>query len=76
MITEELQTLFKEERKVTIRDLGEDDIRRLRYCSRNKINFISGTMSPADKNMETNELESLKRGLDYFREHAIQQVVL
>ncbi|WP_110934111.1 metallophosphoesterase [Paenibacillus bouchesdurhonensis] len=76
VITEELQTLFKEERKVTIRDLGEDDIRRLRYCSRNKINFISGTMSPADKNMETNELESLKRGLDYFREHGIQQVVL
>ncbi|WP_166240912.1 metallophosphoesterase [Paenibacillus turpanensis] len=76
VITEELQTLFKVERKVSIQDLGEDDIRRLHYCSRNKINFISGTMSPADKNDETNELESLKRGLDYFREHGVQQVVL
>ncbi|MEK3913032.1 metallophosphoesterase [Paenibacillus sp. FSL H7-0331] len=76
VIAEELQTLFKNVRKVSIRDLGEDDIRRLRYCSRNKINFISGTMSPADKNEETNELESLKRGLDYFREHGTQQVVL
>lgn len=76
MVAEELQTLFKVERKVSIQDLGEDDIRRLHYCSRNKINFISGTMSPADKNEETNELESLKRGLDYFMEHGVQHVVL
>jgi len=76
VITEELQTLFKAERKVTMKDLGEDDIRRLHYCSRNKINFISGTMSPADKNDETRELESLKRGLDYYRERGVQQVVL
>ncbi|RAV17805.1 metallophosphoesterase [Paenibacillus contaminans] len=76
VIAEELQTLFKEERKVSLRELEEDDIRRLHYCSRNKINFISGTMSPADKNDETNELESLKRGLDYFRERGVQQVVL
>jgi predicted kinase len=76
VITEELQTLFKAERKVSVQDLGEDDIRRLHYCSRNKINFISGTMSPADKNDETNELESLKRGLEYFRERGVQQVVL
>jgi len=76
VITEELQTLFRAERKVSVQELGEDDIRRLHYCSRNKINFISGTMSPADKNLETNELESLKRGLDYFRERGVQQVVL
>lgn len=76
VIAEELQILFKQERKVSIQDLGEDDIRRLHYCSRNKINFISGTMSPADKNDETNELESLKRGLDYFKERGVRQVVL
>lgn len=76
VIAEELQSLFKEERKVSIRDLGEEEIRRLRYCTRNKINFISGTMSPADKNSETNELESLKRGLDYFQERGVKHVVL
>lgn len=76
VITEELQTLFKAERKVSLQDLGEDDIRRLHYCSRHKINFISGTMSPADKNEETNELESLKQGLDYFKERGVLQVVL
>ncbi|WP_058302933.1 metallophosphoesterase [Gorillibacterium timonense] len=76
VIAEELQVLFKEERKVSLRDLGEDEIRRLHYCSRNKINFISGTMSPADKNDATNELESLQRGLDYFKERGIEHVAL
>ena len=76
VIAQELQTLFKKERKVSIQDLGEEEIRRLHYCSQNKINFISGTMSPADKNVETNELESLKRGLDSFKEHGVGQVHL
>lgn len=75
-LPEELPVIFKEERKVSLQDLGEDDIRRLHYCSRHKINFISGTMSPADKDEAANELESLKRGLDYFRERGIRQVVL
>lgn len=73
---EELPLLFHEEKKVSVRDLGEEDIRRLHYCSGNKINFISGTMSPADKNEDGNELESLQRGLDYFRECGVTQVVL
>lgn len=76
VIAEELKVAFHEERKVAVRDLGEDEIRRLHYCSRHKINFISGTMSPADKNEETNELESLKRGLDYFKERGAREVVL
>jgi len=33
-------------------------------------------MSPADKNLETNELESLKHGLDYFRERGVLHVNL
>lgn len=46
---EELPVLFREERKVSVQDLGEDEMRRLHYCSRHHINYISGTMSPADK---------------------------
>jgi hypothetical protein len=76
VIAEELPTLFREKRKVSIRDLEEEDIRRLHYCSENKINFISGTMSPADKDEENHELESLKRGLDYFKERGVGHVVL
>jgi predicted kinase len=76
VMAEELKVLFKEERKVSIRDLGEEEIRRLHYCSRNRINFISGTMSPADKDEAANELESLQRGLEYFKERGVEQVVL
>ncbi|RAU98878.1 metallophosphoesterase [Paenibacillus sp. YN15] len=75
-VQEELPVLFREERKVALRDLGEEDIRRLHYCSRNQVNFISGTMSPADKDEAAGELESLERGLAYFREHDVGQVVL
>lgn len=40
-------------------NLGEEELRRVNYCSRHKLNFISGTMSPADKDEAANELESL-----------------
>ncbi|MDF2649869.1 MAG: metallophosphoesterase [Paenibacillus sp.] len=76
VINEELKPIFQEERKVSIHDLDEEEIRRLHYCSKNKINYISGTMSPADKNMASHELESLKCGLDYFAERGIRHVVL
>ncbi|MVP01039.1 metallophosphoesterase [Paenibacillus lutrae] len=73
---EELQTLFQQERNVSLHDLDAEDLRRLNYCSRNRINFISGTMSPADKDEAAGELESLRRGLDYYKEHGVTEVVL
>ena len=76
VISKEMPVVFQEERKVSVQDLGEEELRRLRYSSRHKINFISGTMSPADKNEETNELESLQRGLEYFKQREVRQVVL
>ncbi|MEI7028238.1 metallophosphoesterase [Paenibacillus sp. y28] len=75
-VKDELPVLFKASRKVAVQELSEDDLRRLHYCSRNKINFISGTMSPSDKDEPHQELESLQRGLDYFAEKGISRVVL
>lgn len=75
-ITEELKTLFQQDRKVSIQDLDDEEIRRLHYCSRHKVNFISGTMSPADKDGTVHELESLKCGLDYFAERGMNHVIL
>ncbi|OME72517.1 metallophosphoesterase [Paenibacillus sp. FSL A5-0031] len=72
----ELPALFKEERKVSLQELDDDEARRLQYCSRNKINFISGTMSPADKDEAAGELESLRKGLNYFVERGVKEVVL
>ncbi|GFZ96426.1 hypothetical protein GCM10008018_48490 [Paenibacillus marchantiophytorum] len=76
IVTEELKTMFMEERKVSVQELDDEEIRRLHYASRHKVNFISGTMSPADKDETVHELESLKRGLAYFAEQSVKQVVL
>lgn len=73
---EELPTLFREERRVSVKELGDEERRRLRYCSQHAIQFISGTMPPADKNTQTGELESLACGLDYFRERGVFHVAL
>ncbi|MFS0916457.1 metallophosphoesterase [Brevibacillus sp. 179-C 1.1 NHS] len=76
VMTEELPTLFDEEKQVSMEDLAEEELRRLHYCSQNKVNFISGTMPPADKDEGTQELESVKAGLDYFANRGVHQVVL
>ncbi|MFC3799345.1 metallophosphoesterase [Cohnella sp. GCM10012308] len=73
---EELPTLFREEKKVKLLELDAESVRRLRYCARHRINFISGTMSPADKDLEAGELESLRKGLAYFAERGVGEVVL
>ncbi|WP_256758535.1 metallophosphoesterase [Cohnella sp. WQ 127256] len=76
VMTDELVTLFQSAKKVSLQDLAEDEVRRLHYCSRNKINFISGTMSPANKDDAAHDLESLEQGLKYFAERGMTQVVL
>ncbi|MBO8172984.1 MAG: metallophosphoesterase [Bacillaceae bacterium] len=74
---EPLPTLFKQRDKhVNIEDLHEQDQKRLNYVLKNKINYISGTMSPADKDLDSNELESLKQGLLYFKRKGVHKVVL
>ncbi|OMF22059.1 metallophosphoesterase [Paenibacillus sp. FSL H8-0548] len=75
-IGDELYTLFKQERKVSLQELDEDEARRLQYCASHKINYISGTMAPADKDEAAGELESLSKGLDYFRGRGVKEVVL
>nr|WP_232243020.1 metallophosphoesterase [Paenibacillus sp. GSMTC-2017] len=76
VLDEPLPTLFQEDKKVSLKELDYDAVRRLKYSVKHGINFISGTMSPADKDEETGELESLKRGLDYFTSHGVTEVVL
>lgn len=76
MTTEELPSLFKEEKNVSLDHLDDSDKKRLRYVLRNKVNFISGTMPPADKDEENHDLESLKSGLMYFKNKGIDKVVL
>ena len=75
---EQLPDLFARSERggIDLRDLDREAQRRLLYCAEHKINFISGTMSPADKDLATGELESLARGLDYYKDQGIEHVVL
>jgi predicted kinase len=75
-IEEDLPLLFQKEENVSLNDLSDDNKRRLRYALKNKINFISGTMSPSDKDVESNDLESLKSGLMYYKNKGVDSVVL
>lgn len=75
-VQEELPILFREEKIVSLQDLDNEAVRRLQYCSQNRVNFISGTMSPADKDEAAGELESLRKGLDYYAERGVSEVVL
>ncbi len=76
ILEDDLPVLFQSERRVSVAELGEDEAKRLRYCARNRINFISGTMSPADKDEAAGDLESLRRGLDYYAQRGANRVVL
>lgn len=74
---EPLQQAFaRKGNEIKLVELSESDEKRLTYVLRNKINFISGTMSPADKDFRNKELESLSKGLDYFKENGVTEVVL
>lgn len=74
---EELPIIFTQrEKSININELDHKDKKRLDYVLKNSINFISGTMSPADKDAKSNELESLQQGLQYFKDRNVKEVVL
>jgi predicted kinase len=76
-VDEHLQSPFKRDRHtIKLVELSENDEKRLNYVLQHKINFISGTMSPADKDVRRNELESLAKGLDFYSDKGIKEVVL
>ncbi len=72
--TKELIVVPKREVEFNFNDLTPRDRKRLWSCANNKINFISGTVSPADKLGV--ELESLKAGLDYYKDLGVDRVMM
>src|SRR5690606_19008471 len=63
-----------ERKAVNISDLEVNDIKRLKFLAINKVNFISGTMCPGDK--EETVLESLNSALNYYKNTVISKVIL
>ncbi|MBC1419657.1 metallophosphoesterase [Listeria fleischmannii] len=76
MIDETLPTLFKRKKQVAEADLVPADLKRLTYVAEQKINFISGTIAPAESDVEKNELESLDRALDYFKNKECYEITI
>lgn len=76
VMNEAIPMLFHQEKGVSLTELDDESLRRLNYCAVNGVNFISGTMPPADKDEEAGELESLKRGLGIFADRGVGKVVL
>ncbi|WP_088840632.1 metallophosphoesterase [Listeria sp. ILCC797] len=74
--TEQLPTLFKRQKQVSEAELTTADAKRLAYVAEEKINFISGTIAPAESDAEKNELESLDKALDYFRSKDCCEITL
>ena len=75
--TKELYELFRvKQNLVKLSSLEFDLQKRLKWCAKNKINFISGTMSPVNKDLETNNIESLSEGIKYYLENNVTSIML
>jgi hypothetical protein len=72
-------TLFDEER-IDFNNLEGKVKARIDWLCKNKVNYISGTMSPSSQEIneanEIVEIESLKAGLDYYKNKGIKSVVI
>lgn len=76
-VKQELNNLFRT-RQNEVHYGGLDILlqRRIRWAAKNKVNFVSGTMSPTDKDMESLDIESLDKGIKYFRDKGVNRLVL
>lgn len=73
--SKELYPMFRNnDVEKSIVSYDRDTIKFLRFCADNKVSFISGTMSPTNK--EETKLESLQAGLDYYKSLGVEEVML
>lgn len=71
--------------KISIDTLEGKERGRIFYASESNVNFVSGTICPADKaiikdengniNIEDSELESLDKGIEYFRKCGVKKII-
>lgn len=72
---EELENMFqKDKNDFEMKWLTPRENGRINWTVKDKINFISGTMSPSDTN--GTDLEPLETAFDYYREKGIDKVTL
>lgn len=64
------------EKEFDLSELESSEKGRIYYAAEGKVNFVSGTVCPADVDKEQHNLESLEKAFDYFRSCKIETVVL
>jgi len=69
---------------ISINSLESREKGRILFAAENKVNFVSGTICPADKNLvkegdnivlSKSELESLDEGIQYFKKKGVQKII-
>lgn len=80
-----VEFFFKLPKKIDIDSLESREKGRILYAAEGGVNFISGTVCPANKKqekdedgnilLENSELESLDRAIEYFRSNKVTEVV-
>lgn len=69
---------------ISINSLESREKGRILFAAENKVNFISGTVCPADKNLvkeddnivlSKSELESLDEGIKYFKKKGVEKII-
>lgn len=75
---EKLVNFFAEKAKkeIDFSDLEPREKGRMFHTATNKVNFISGTVCPADKNLEAQDLECLDKAFEYYEKNGITKLVL
>jgi len=81
--TEELPEVFTKKDAATeilpeidLTELDPKELSRIHWAAKNKVNYISGTMSPADKDIANEKLESVGKALEYFKSKDVESVCL
>lgn len=75
--TKVLYDLFRtRQNEVHFGSLDIDLQKRIKWCAKNGVNFISGTMSPVDKDTDASDIESLAMGIKYYLEKGITSFIL
>lgn len=74
--TGEIFPLFMGAKRFDISELDPKLQTRIKYLCIDKVNFISGTMAPADKDQQSNVLESLTQAIQYYKNAGVKKLIL
>lgn len=74
--SDDVLALFASKRTVDLDELDPKERTRIKYMCLEKVNFISGTMSPADRDIQNNVLESLDQAILYYKNAGVKKLIL